>query len=61
VLTLRPAGPAVAVAPWPFAAPRLRVAAEGRALDAPSASDAALRRALDIAPIVTVVADLVPG
>lgn len=61
VLSLRPDGLAVAVAPWPFTAPRLRVSAEGRALATPSTSDDALRQALELAPTVTVVADLVPG
>lgn len=60
-LALRPAGGAVAVSPWPFAAPRLRVTADGRALDAPFASDAALRRGLDGAPAVAVAVELVPG
>jgi hypothetical protein len=37
--------------PWPFAAPRLEVRAEGRALDGPAPDDGALQRALDAAPV----------
>ncbi|WP_237481119.1 DUF3891 family protein [Lichenibacterium dinghuense] len=60
-LTVAPAGDAVAVAPWPFAARRLAVAADGKALTAPFPSDDALRRGLRDAPAVTLSAVLVPG
>lgn len=60
-LALRPEGDAVAVSPWPFAGTRLTVTADGRALEAPFASDDALRRGLARAPAVTVAVDLVPG
>lgn len=59
-LSLRPAGQALAVDPWPFRVPRLRVRADGRALRAPFASDDALRDGLAAAPAVTVAIDLVP-
>lgn len=60
-LSLRPEGGAVAVDPWPFGVPRLRVTADGRALTTPFASDDALRAGLAAAPAITVAIDLVPG
>lgn len=60
-LSLKRAGRAVAVAPWPFAAGQLRVTAEGSALTQPFDTDEALRRGLAEAPAVTVAVDLVPG
>ena len=42
------------VDPWPFAAPRLAVRAEGRRLEGPAPDQAALRAALNRAPVLTV-------
>lgn len=60
-LSLRQAGGAVSVDPWPFAARRLRVRVDGKALTAPFPSDAALRRGLAEAPAVGIAVDLVPA
>lgn len=60
-VTLRRAGAAVTLSPWPFGAERLRLTVEGKALTEPSPSDEALARALAGAPAVALAFDLVPG
>ena len=58
---LTPAGAGrVAVAPWPFAVPELRVRAEGRRLSGRFEDQGALRAAWDAAPWVTVTVAVSP-
>jgi hypothetical protein len=45
--------PTFTLEPWPFAASRVTVCAEGRRLDGPSPDEAALHTALDRAPVRT--------